>query len=493
MGREASANASSPVAIEASARWLAVMVLCLGVLMVVVDTTIVIVALPAIQVSLGFTQGSLVWVTSAYMLAFGGSLLLAGRLGDIFGPGRQFVVGAALFTLASVACGLANSASFLIAGRAVQGVGGAIVVAVALSLIMRLFTDRVERAKALGVYGFVCAGGGTIGLLAGGALTSALSWHWVFLVNLPVGVAVCAFAGRLLSGIRGAGESRRLDIWGGATVTASLVLANYAIVNGNGFGWSSPATLSLLSGACALLIAFLVLESRVSEPLVPLRIFRVRSLTISNVVRVLWATSSCIWSFYCALYLQLVLAYGPMQVAMVTLPASVATAFFALGFSAAIVRRFGTRGPLTFGLLLVATGLALLSRVPVAGHIAVDLLPGVILLGIGTGIAFNPLLIVAMSDVTPEDSGLASGLVNTVSTLGGALGLALVVTLCSAYTQSLLAEGVTTREALAGGYRVAFLTGAVSAAVAASISAAFLGRSKKKEEAAPVVDTPLAS
>lgn len=455
-------------------RWLALMVLCLGVLMIVLDTTIVNVALPSIREDLHFTETSLVWVVNAYMLTFGGFLLLGGRLGDLYGHRKLFLAGLTLFTVASLACGLSGSQGLLIAARAVQGLGGAVVSAVALSLIMNLFTEPAERAKAMGVYGFVCAGGGSIGVLLGGLLTDTLSWHWIFLVNIPIGVAVYALCLMLLPAGRGHAEGEKLDVGGAIAVTASLMLAVYAIVNGNETGWTAPQTLGMLGAAIVLMAVFLVIESRVAHPLMPLRLFRLRNLATSNVVGVLWAAAMFAWFFISALYMQLVLGYSAMQVGLGFLPANLVMAAFSLGLSAKIVMRWGIRGPLAAGLFMAAIGLALFARAPVGGAFWVDVFPGMMLLGLGAGIAFNPVLLAAMSDVSPAESGLASGVVNTSFMMGGALGLAVLASLAAARTGALAAAGADPVAALNGGYQAAFLVGAVFAAVAGLLGLVFL-------------------
>jgi EmrB/QacA subfamily drug resistance transporter len=460
--------------IEGRRRWLALMVLCLGVLMIVLDTTIVNVALPSIRTDLGFSETSLVWVVNAYMLTFGGFLLLGGRLGDLFGHRRLFLAGITLFTLASLACGLSNSQALLIAARAVQGLGGAVVSAVALSLIMNLFTEPAERAKAMGVYGFVCAGGGSIGVLLGGLLTHALSWHWIFLVNLPIGVAVYALCLSLLPHLPGHAAGERLDAGGALTVTLSLMLAVYAIVNGNEAGWTSLQTLGLLAAAAVLMGVFLRIESRVSTPLVPLGLFRLRNVAVANVVGVLWAAAMFAWFFISALYMQLVLGYSAMQVGLGFLPANLIMAVFSLGLSARIVMRFGIRLPLAAGLLLAALGLAFFARAPVGGQFVADVLPGMLLLGLGAGMAFNPVLLAAMSDVAPSESGIASGVVNTAFMMGGALGLAVLASAAAARTGQLAAGGAQALAALNSGYQLAFLLGAVFAAAAAVLGAVLM-------------------
>ena len=452
-------------------RWLALMVLCLGVLMIVLDTTIVNVALPSIRADLQFSETALVWVVNAYMLTFGGFLLLGGRLGDLLGPRRVFLAGLTLFTLASLACGVAHTQELLVAARAVQGLGGAVVSAVALSLIMNLFSEPAERAKAMGVYGFVCAGGGSVGVLLGGLLTSALSWHWIFLVNLPIGAAVFGLCLVLLPGGRSSAAGTRLDVAGAVTVTLSLMLAVYAVVNGNEAGWTSPQSLGLLMAAAVLMAAFLAIEARTPAPLMPLGLFRLRNLAIANVVGVLWAGAMFAWFFISALYMQLVLGYSAMQVGLAFLPGNVIMAVCSLGVSARLVMCFGIRAPLAAGLALAAIGLALFSQAPVDGDFTPHILPGMLLLGLGAGIAFNPLLLAAMNDVPPHESGLASGVVNTSFMMGGALGLAILASLAAARTGHLAAAGTVLPEALNGGYRLAFLLGAVCAAAAALLGA----------------------
>lgn len=455
-------------------RWLALLVLCLGDLMIVLDTTIVNVALPSIRDDLGFTETSLAWVVNAYLLTFGGFLLLGGRLGDLFGHRRLFLAGIALFTAASLACGLAGSQEFLVAARAVQGLGGAVVSAVALSLIMTLFTEPGDRAKAMGTFGFVASGGGSVGVLLGGILTNGFDWHWIFLVNLPVGVVVVALSLVLLpSGGRRAGAGR-LDVAGAVTVTASLMLAIYAIVNGNEEGWTSGQTAGLLAAAAALLAIFIAIEARVRSPLMPLGLFRGRSVATANTVGVLWSAAMFAWFFLSALYLQLVLGYSPLEVGLAFLPATLIMGALSLGLSARLVMRFGIRPPLATGLLLATGGLALFARASVDGTFAVDVLPGMVLLGLGAGISFNPLLLAAMSGVEQSESGLASGVVNTSFMMGGALGLAILASLAASHTDGLLASGDAPLAALTGGYHAAFLIGAVFAVAAAVLSAVLL-------------------
>jgi EmrB/QacA subfamily drug resistance transporter len=476
------------MALDNRTRWLALIILCLGDLMIVLDVTIVGVALPSIRTDLGFSESSLAWVVNAYLITFGGFLLLGGRLGDLFGHRRLFVLGIGLFTLASLACGIATSQEFLVAARAIQGLGGAIVSAVALSLVIRLFTEPAERAKAMGVFGFVASGGGSIGVLLGGVLTDALDWHWIFLVNVPIGIAVVVLSLRLLPGGHEEAAESRLDVAGAVTVTASLMLAVYAIVNGNEVGWGTVRTLGLLGAAAALFGAFLVIESRVPSPLMPLGLFRLRNLAFSNVVGVLWAAAMFAWFFLSALYLQLVLGYSPLEVGLAFLPANLIMGALSLGVSARLVMRFGIRTPLAAGLGLAGLGLVLFARAPVDGNFAVDVLPSMILLGVGAGIAFNPVLLAAMSDVEPSDAGLASGIVNTSFMMGGALGLAVLASVAASRTETLRAAGDDPLVALTGGYHTAFLLGAIFAFGAAAIGAVFL---RTKEAPAHAGEEPV--
>lgn len=455
-------------------RWLALYVLCTGVLMIVLDTTIVTVALPSIQADLGFGGTSLVWVLNAYMLTFGGLLLLGGRLGDLYGQRRLFLLGLILFTVASLACGVANSQLTLVVARAVQGVGGAVVTAVAMALIMGLFTEAGDRAKAMGIYGFVCAAGGSIGEVLGGVLTDAFGWNSIFLINLPIGIGVYVYCRSLLPADKPATGPRRLDLAGALTVTTGLMLAVYAIVNGNAAGWTSATTLGLLGVSVALLAAFLAIEARVPEPLMPLRLFALRNVATANIVGVLWAAGMFAWFVISALYLQHVLGYDPMKVGLAFLPADLIMAVFSAGLSAKMVMRYGIRGPMWLGLLIAALGLALFARAPVGGTFVVDVLPGMLLLGLGAGMAFNPVLLAAMSDVDEREAGLASGVVNTSFMMGGALGLAVLASLADARTAGLREAGVEGVAALNGGYQFAFLLGAVITALGAVLGAVLL-------------------
>jgi EmrB/QacA subfamily drug resistance transporter len=455
-------------------RWLALYVLCLGDLMIVLDGTIVNVALPSIRDDLGFSQTSLAWVVNAYLLTFGGFLLLGGRLGDLFGHRRLFLIGIALFTFASLACGVATSQEFLVAARAVQGAGGAVVSAVALSLLMTLFTEQADRAKAMGVFGFVLSGGGVIGVLAGGVLTDVLNWHWIFLVNLPVGLLVYVLSLRLLPAERGPAAPGRVDLAGAITVTSSLMLAVYAIVNGNDAGWTSAQTVGLLAGAGVLFAVFLAIEARISSPLVPLGVFRNRNVSSANTLGVLMAAGMFAYFFFSALYLQLVLGYSPLEVGLAYLPGTVLWGASSLLLSDRLVMRYGIKTPLLAGLGLMALALVLLARTPVDGNWTIDVLPATLAVGLGAGIAFNPILLAAMSGVAPEEAGLASGVVNTSFMMGGALGLAVLASVADSRSDVLVAAGEGARAALNGGYHLAFVVGAVFVVASAAVGGALL-------------------
>jgi EmrB/QacA subfamily drug resistance transporter len=456
-------------------RWLALYVLCLGSLMIVLDATIVNVALPSIREDLGFSETSLAWVVNAYLLTYGGLLLLGGRLGDLLGHRRLFIFGITLFTLSSLACGLSTTQGMLVASRAVQGVGGAIASAVSLSLIMVLFTETGERAKAMGFFGFVASGGGTLGVLLGGVLTDALSWHWIFLVNVPIGIVVCMLCLRLLPDVHlPHAQTGRVDVPGALTVTAALMVATYAIVNGNDNGWTSFQTLGLLALALVLVATFIAIEARSSAPLVPLRLFRLHNLRTANITAVLWSAAMFAWFFLAALYLQLVLGYSPLEVGLAFLPSTLIMGAFSIGLSARLVMRYGIRKPLGVGLGLASIGLLLFVRAPVDGDYWTDVLPSMVLLGFGAGMAFNPMLLAAMNDVEPAEAGLASGVVNTAFMMGGALGLAILASIADSRTSHLLASGESQLSALVGGYHLSFLVGAIFAVAAATIGAAFL-------------------
>jgi EmrB/QacA subfamily drug resistance transporter len=454
------------------AGWVALAVVCTGALMNVLDTTIVGVALPDIRQALGFSQASLAWVVNAYLLTFGGFLLLGGRLGDLFGHRRVFTAAISVFTLASLACGLAGGQGFLLAARAVQGLGGAVASAVALSLVLALFPEPGERAKAMGVYGLLSAGGGSIGVLLGGVLTGLLSWHWIFLVNVPIGAVVLLASLRVLPAPAARAAGGRLDVPGAVLVTVAVMLAVYAITAAGHAGWARTG--GTLAGAAVLLAAFAGAESRAATPLVPLRLLRLRNLSVASLTGVLWSAAMFACFFLTTLYLQLVLGYRPLQTGLAFLPMNVIMSCLSAGAAARLVARFGIKPPLVTGLLLVAAGLALLGHAPVGGHFLTDVLPAGILLGAGAGTALAPLLLAATSDLPPGESGLASGIANTAFMLGGALGLAVLASLASARTTSLLATGHSHLAALTGGCHAAFLVGAACAGLAAIAAAGWL-------------------
>jgi EmrB/QacA subfamily drug resistance transporter len=459
--------------LSSRARWLALYVLCLGDLMIVLDGTIVNVALPSIKDDLGLSETSLAWVVNAYLLTFGGFLLLGGRLGDLFGQRRMFLIGISLFTAASLACGVATSQEQLVVSRAVQGLGGALVSAVALSLVMTLFTEQADRAKAMGIFGFVLSGGGVAGVLLGGVLTDVLNWHWIFLVNIPVGALVFVLSLRLLPAVPAMAGGGRLDLAGALTITGSLMLAVYAIVNGNETGWTSGETLGLLGAALALLALFLALEARITTPLVPLGLFRNRNVSAANGVGILMAAGLFAYFFFSALYLQRVLGYTPLEVGFAYLPSMVIWGASSL-YSDKLVMRFGIKPPLVAGLALMTLSLLLFARAPAQGDFLVDVLPATLAVGLGAGIGFNPILLAAMSGVAPQEAGLASGVVNTSFMMGGALGLAVLVSLADSRTESLVASGEAAAAALNSGYHIAFLVGAVFSAGAAVVAGLLL-------------------
>jgi EmrB/QacA subfamily drug resistance transporter len=441
-------------------RWLALVVLCAGMLMIILDGTIVNVALPAIQGDLGFSQSSLAWVVNSYLIAFGGLLLLVGRLGDLIGRKRVFLAGLAVFTTASLLCGVSGSEEMLIAARFVQGVGGAMTSAVILGMIVTMFPEPREQAKAIGVYSFVASAGASIGLLAGGVLTQAISWHWIFFVNVPIGIVAAALALRLIESDRGLGLREGADVAGAALVTGSLMLGVYTIVATTDYGWGSLHTLGLGAVAIALMAGFVVRQARAANPLLPLRVFRSRNVSGANLIQLLMVAGIFGMFFLGVLYLQRVLGYDAVQTGLAFLPVSIGIGALSLAASPRLITRFGPRAVLLPGLALIVGGLALFTQVPVDGSYVTDVLPSMVLLGIGAGLSFPALMTLAMSGTTPADAGLASGLVNTTQQVGGALGLAVLATLSASRTENLLAGGSSTASALTGGYHLAFAIGA---------------------------------
>jgi EmrB/QacA subfamily drug resistance transporter len=465
-------------------RWRALVVLCAGMLMVILDQTIVNVALPSIQADLGFTQSSLAWVVNAYLIAFGGLLLLAGRFGDLLGRRSVFLAGMVVFTGASLVCGLAGSQAMLIAARFVQGAGGALSSAVILGMIVTMFPTPGEQAKAIGIYSFVASAGASIGLLSGGVLTQALDWHWIFFVNVPIGIVTLALALRMVPRDVGLGVRHGFDALGAVLVTGALMLGVYAIVGAETHGWASERTLGLGVVALALLAAFVWREATASTPLLPLRIFRSRNVTGANVVQALLVSGALGMFFLAVLYLQRVLGFDALETGVAFLPVSLVIGVLSLGFSARLNLRFGARAVLVPGMVLVALGLAWLTRAPVDGAYAVDVLPAMVLLGTGAGVSFPALMTLAMSGANDADAGLASGLVNTTMQVGGALGIAVLATLASSRTDSLRDSGARAADALTGGYHLAFTVSAVLVALGALVAATVLQRESRARESA---------
>ena len=455
-------------------RWLSLMILCTGFLLIVVDMTIVNVALPSIQRDLGFSQPGLAWVINGYLIAFGGFLLLAGRLGDLFGRKRVYLVGLAIFIGASVLCGLSFSQPMLIAARFIQGIGGAVSSAVILAMIVTLFPKPDELAKAFGIFSFIASAGAAIGLLAGGLITQAVSWHWIFFVNLPIGLVVAALSVRLLAGDRGIGVGKGADVVGAVLVTVALMLAVYTIVQSSDYGLGSLRTLGLGALAIGLLAAFLVRQALAANPILPLRIFASRKLSAANVVQALMSAAFFGFFFVASLDLQRVLGYGPMAIGLAFLPVAVVMGLFSVRFSAQLINRFGPLAVLVAGQVVIAMALALLGFGPTVAIYPVHLLVPLALLGLGGGLSFPALTIIAMADARPSDAGLASGVLNTTGQVGGALGLAILATLAGSRTLSLLHDGAATAAALAGGYHLAWLVGAGTVVVTLGLTMSVL-------------------
>ncbi|HEX6781134.1 MAG TPA: DHA2 family efflux MFS transporter permease subunit [Solirubrobacterales bacterium] len=464
-------------------RWLALYVLCAGMLMIVLDATIVNVALPSIQDDLGFTQNNLAWVINAYMIPFGGLLLLAGRMGDLLGQRRIFLVGLAIFTTASLVCAISQNQEMLVGARFVQGIGGALASAVILGMIVTMFPEPAAQARAIGVYGFVASAGGSIGLLLGGVLTDAISWHWIFLINLPIGIAVAYMAKRLVANPDGIGLSEGADFPGALLLTSSLMLGVFTILQIEKWGWGDSRTLILSAISAVLLALFIFRQARIANPLMPLRLFRSRNVAGSNVLQALLVAGMFGMFFLGALYLQRVLKYSPLEVGFAFLPTTIVMGGLSLGFSEKLIMRFGPRTTLIPGVCLVVVALLLFARTPVEGNYLTDLLPPFLLIGIGVGTSFPAIMTLAMSGATPEDAGLASGLVNTSMQVGGSIGLAVLATLSTERTNSLLADGEGHLQALNSGYHVAYLIGAGLAATAVAI-AVFVLRDPQPQEMA---------
>jgi EmrB/QacA subfamily drug resistance transporter len=453
-------------------RWIALVVLCVGMLMIVLDQTIVNVALPSIKDDLGFSQSTLAWVVNAYLITFGGLLLLAGRLGDLIGRKTIFMSGLALFTAASALCGLAQSQEMLVGARFLQGIGGATTSAVILGMIVTMFPEPRDQAKAIGVYSFVAAAGASIGLLLGGVLTQALSWHWIFFVNLPIGAVTAVAATRVVERDEGIGLRQGADALGAVLITAALMLGVYTIVKpAADDGWGAPLTLGLGAASLALLAGFIAREETARTPLVPLRIFRNRNVSGANAVQALFVAGMFGMFFLGSLYMERVLGYDPLQIGLAFLPVALAIGILSVGFSERLVMRFGAKPTLLVGQVLIVAGLVLFALSPVHSSYIADLLAPMLLLGVGAGLSFPSLMGLAMSSATREDSGLASGLVNTSLQVGGALGLAVLATLSATRTDSQLASGISPDAALTSGYHLAFWIGAGLVAGAIAVTA----------------------
>jgi EmrB/QacA subfamily drug resistance transporter len=463
-------------------RWLALYVLCAGMLMIVLDATVTNVALPSIQDDLGFSSSSLAWVVNAYMIAFGGLLLLAGRLGDLISRKRVFLAGLAVFTGASLLCGAAQSQEMLVAARFLQGAGGALTSAVILGMIVTMFPEPREMAKAIGVYAFVASAGGAVGLLAGGILTQAINWHWIFFVNVPIGLVTAILASRLIPRDTGIGLSRGADLPGAVLVTSALMLGVYTIVKPAAEnGWGDATTLSLGAIALALLAAFVVREATAANPLMPLRIFRSRNVTGSNLVQILSVAGMFGTFFLGALYLQRILGYDALQTGLAFLPVTLIMGTLSVKYSEPLITRFGPRTVVIPGLALIGAALVVFAQAPVGGDYITHVLPVMVLLGTGAGLCFPALMGLAMSGATPEDAGLSSGLINTTAQVGGALGLAVLATLSSSRTESLAADGASQAAALTGGYHVAFWIAAVLVGAAIVVALTVLSQPKAAE------------
>ncbi|MFF4346855.1 MFS transporter [Streptomyces sp. NPDC001530] len=453
-------------------RWASLVVLCAGTLMTVLDGNIVTVAMPAIQSDLGFSGPGLAWVVNAYLIPFGGLLLLVGRLGDLVGRRRMFAAGLAVFTAASVLCGVATSQGVLVAARALQGVGGAMTSAVVLGMLVALFPEPREQARAIAVFSAVGAAGGALGTFLGGALTQALNWHWIFLINLPIGVLAWVAALRILAPDKGAGLGRGADYPGAALVTGALMLTVYAIVGAGDRGLGGTLTLAAVS--LALFAAFTLRQARAARPLLRLRLFRSRTLTSANGVQILMIAGMYGFQYIGALYLQRVLGYSELLTGTAFLPAPIAIGVLMLSLSARTIARFGPYRVLLAGLALITAGMALLSRAPVDGSYVADVLPPLLLLAAGFAAAMPAVTGLAMSGAREEDAGLASGLFNTTQVVGGSLGLAVLTTLAAGRTERLTAGGAHVVAATADGYRLAFTVATGIAAAALLLAAALL-------------------
>ena len=459
-------------------RWAVLVVVCFGQLMIVLDTTIVNVALPSIQSDLGFSQSSLTWVVNAYLIAFGSFLLLAGRLSDIFGARRVFLSGLVVFTVASVLCGLATSPALLIAARFVQGLGGALTAAVVLAIVVTEFPQLTERRRAMGIYTFVATAGGSIGLLAGGLLTQSLDWHWIFFINLPIGVATLLAGRALIEHSPAPAAGTRVDAPGAALVTLATMIGVYAIVGAADHGWGSPRTLGFGALAAALLVAFAAVEARSSHPLVPPAVLRLRSLMASSVVRATLITGMFATFFLGSLYLERVRGFDAIQIGLAFLPMPLTVGVLSVSVTARIVRRIGTVPTLLGGMTLVVSALGLLSTAGPNTAYFPTFAIAFGLMGVGMGMAFTPLLELSMADVPPDDVGLASGIVQVSMQIAGAFGLAVLSTLATSHTHSLVTSGDSQPVAFSGGFTLAVTVGAVAVAAGILIALTTLRRGR---------------
>ncbi len=451
-------------------KMLALYVLCTGFLMIILDGTIVNVALPSIQGDLGFSQANLAWVVNAYLIPFGGLLLLSGRLGDLIGRKRLFTAGLILFIAASALCGLAQTQGMLIGARFLQGVGGALTSAVILGMIVTMFPGAREQAKAIGIYSFVAAAGASLGLLLGGVLTEAISWHWIFFVNLPIGIVAAVAGSRLIPADEGIGLDKGADVPGAALITSALMLGVYTIVEIPEHGWGATQTLVLGAISLALLASFVARQLTATTPLMALRIFRSRNVTGANVVQVLMVAGLFGMFFLGALYLQGIQGYSPIEVGLAYLPVALLIGTVSMWLADKVILRFGARRVLIAGLVSVLGGLLLFTRAPLEATYATDVLPTMLLFGFGAGLSFPALMTLAMSGATQSDAGLASGLVNTTQQVGGALGLAVLSTFSATHTEDRLADGASTVAATVDGYQLAFIIGAGFAAAAIALA-----------------------
>jgi EmrB/QacA subfamily drug resistance transporter len=475
-------------------RWLILVIACLAQFMVVLDATIVNVALPSIQRGLNFSASDLQWVVNAYTLIFGGFLLLGGRAADLLGRKRLFAAGIALFSAASLLNGVAQSAGMLIVGRGLQGLGGALVSPAALSIITTTFTENEDRTKALGVWSAIAAGGGAVGLLLGGVLTDLASWPWIFIVNVPVGIAALVLTFRFVPESRVETEHRAFDLAGAVTVTGGLVVLVYAIVKAQAFGWGSARTIGLMAAGAVLIAVFVAIERRSVAPLVRLSIFRVRTLTAADAVLLLVASGMFGMFFFASLYVQEILGYSPLKAGLAFLPVTAGIVIGA-GIAQQLIRRIGVRNVSLVGIVLATAGLLVLTQLPVHGSYASDLLTGLMPLSIGMGLVFVPITLLGTGGVSEDDAGLASGLFNTAQQVGGSLGLAILSTLAASQTSSLLQSGhggaAGALAARVSGYHVAFAAAAAMLAAGAVILAIFVRRSDERQLGTELASAPV--